>query len=55
MVLLSSGVLLGLELFSVDLFSFLLENGFNQDGLVLELVALGGEVKSVIQSSIDLL
>jgi hypothetical protein len=47
--------LLGFEFFSIDLFGFLLEDGFNQDGFVLELVTLGSEVKSVVQSSIDFL
>ena len=54
-VLLSSGILLGLKLFGINLFSFLLENGFNQDGFVLELVTLGSKIESVIKSSIDLL
>lgn len=55
LILLSSSVLLGLELFSIDLFSLLLENSLDQNGLVLELVTLGSKIKSVIQSSIDLL
>jgi hypothetical protein len=54
-VLLSSGILLGLKLFGINLFSFLLENSFNQDGFVLELVTLGSKIESVIKSSIDLL
>ena len=54
-VLLPSGVLLGLQLFSLDLFGLLLENSLDQDGPVLELVTLGGQVKLVIDGSIDLL
>ena len=54
-VLLPSGVLLSLQLFSLDLFGLLLENSLDQDGSVLELVTLGGQVKLVIDGSIDLL
>lgn len=54
LVLLSSGVLLGLEFLSVDLFGFLLEDCFDQDGFVLKLVTFGCKIESVIKSSVDL-
>jgi hypothetical protein len=55
LVLESSGFLLGFELFGVDLFSLLPEDGLYQDGFVLELVTLGSEVEFVIKSPVDLL
>ena len=55
LVLLSSCVLLGFELLSIDLLGLFLEDGFDQDGLVLELVTLGSQVEFVVQSSVDLL
>ena len=50
----TSGVLLIFQLLSIYLFGFLLENGFNEDGSVLELVSLGGEVEFVIEGTINL-
>ena len=55
LVLLSSCVLLGLQLLSVDLLCLFLENRLDQHSLVLELVTLGSQVKFVVQSSVDLL
>ena len=54
-VLLPSGVLLSLQLFSLDLFGLLLENSLDQDGSVLELVTLGGQVELVVDGSVDFL
>lgn len=53
-VLLSSGVLLGLELLGLDLLCLLFEDGLDEDSAVLELVSLGSEVELVVQSSVDL-
>jgi len=47
--------LLSLELVGLHLFGLFLEDGFNEDSPVLELVALGSEVKLVVEGAIDLL
>jgi hypothetical protein len=54
-ILLSSGILLGLQLLSLNLLGLLLEDGFDQDSSVFELVTLGGEVELVVEGAIDLL
>ena len=50
----SSGILLGFKFFSIDFFGFLLEDSFDKNGFVLELVTLGSKIESVIKSSVDL-
>ena len=54
-VFLSAGVLLGLQLLGFHLFGLLLEDGLDEDGSVLELVSLGGEVELVVEGAVDLL
>ena len=54
-ILLSSSILLSLKLLGLNLFSLLLEDGFNKDSSVLELVTLGTEVQLVVDVSVDLL
>lgn len=45
---------MGAELFGLDLLSLGLVNSLNQDCLVLELVALGGQIELMVQCSVDL-
>jgi len=54
-VLLTSGVLLSLQLLSLHLFGLLLEDSLDEDSSVLELVTLGGKVELVVEGTIDLL
>ncbi len=49
----SSGILLGFEFFSLYFFGFFLENSFDQDSFVFELISFSSKVKSVIESSVD--
>ena len=55
LVLLSSGLLLGVELLDLDLLGLLLVDGLDQDRLVLELVTLGGQVELSVEGPVDLL
>lgn len=54
-VLGTSGFSLGLKVLLADDLSLGFVNSFNENVLVLELVTLGGEVKSVVHLAIDLL
>lgn len=54
-ILLSPGILLSLDLFGLNLFGLLLENGLDEHSSVFELVTLGGKVKLVIDGSVYLL
>lgn len=51
----SSGISLGLELLLSDLLLLHLVDGLDEDGLVLVLVTLGGEVEVVVDVLVDLL
>lgn len=54
-VLLTTSLLLGLDLSNADLLSLDLVDGLNQDVLVLELITLGAEVELVVDVLVDLL
>ena len=53
-VFLTSGILLSLQLACLHLFSFLFENGLDQNSSVFELISLGSKIKFVIEGSVDL-